>query len=193
MQKKFPSNIERELSSVEHLVDKVIPFLVVLIALLIIADFTMDIHKFEPWVTYADWLIVGFFVADLIFKWRHVRKVTKFLKLYWLDILAVFPFYLLFRAYVAIAEIVVAGERIKEAQQIAHEAVLLRETKLLKEAEIFTKEARLAREAELLGKEARFVPRMIRFGQRLIRFVWGTLHVTHGHLVQTSKKQRKLA
>ncbi|MBI4141454.1 hypothetical protein HY484_00855 [Candidatus Woesearchaeota archaeon] len=190
-QKKYPSNIKRELSSIEHIVDKTIPFLVVLLALLIIADFTMDIHKFEPWVSYADWLIVGFFVIDLSFKWRHVRKVTKFLKLYWLDILAVFPFYLIFRAYVAIADIIVAGERIKEAQQIAHEAVLLRETKLLKEAELFTKETRLVREAELAAKEAKFVPRMIRFGQRLIRFVWGSLHVTHGHLVLASKKQIK--
>lgn len=190
-QKKYPSNIEKELASIEHIVDRVIPFLVILLALLIIADFTMDIHKFEPWVTYADWLIVSFFVADLIFKWRHVRKVTKFLKLYWLDILAVFPFYLIFRAYVTLAELVIAGERIKEAQQLAHEAVLLRETKLLKEAELFTKEARLAREAELLGKEARTLPRMIRFAQRLIRFVWGSLHVTHGHLVHISRKQNK--
>lgn len=191
IQKKFPSNIERELRTVEHFVDRVIPFLVVLLGLLIVADVTMDIHRFEPWVSYADWLIVGFFATDLVFKWRHVRKVTKFLKLYWLDILAVFPFYLLFRAYVVIAELVVAGEKIKEAQQIAHEAILLRETKLLKEAEVFTKEGRLAREAELIGKEARTLPRMLRFGQRLIRFVWGTLHVTHGHLVLASKKQKK--
>ena len=175
-QKRFPSNIERELSSVEQLVDRIIPFLVILLALLIVADITMDIHRFEPWVSYADWLVIGVFVADLIFKWRHVRKVTKFLRLYWLDIIAVFPFYLFFRAYVAIAELVVAGERIKEAQEIAHEALLLRETKLLKES-------------ELVAKESRFVPRMIRFGQRLIRFVWGSLHVTHGHLVQASRKQ----
>ncbi|MBI4140940.1 hypothetical protein HY485_03835 [Candidatus Woesearchaeota archaeon] len=188
-QKKFPSNIKKEFASVEQLVDRVIPFLVILLALLILADMTMDIHRFEPWVSYADWLVIGVFVADLIFKWRHVRKVTKFLRLYWLDIIAVFPFYLFFRAYVAIAELVVAGERIKEAQEIAHEALLLRETKLLKEAEIFGKEARLAREAELAAKDVRFVPRMIRLFQRLLRFVWGSLHVTHGHLVQASRKQ----
>lgn len=176
--------IERELSAIEHFVDKTIPFVVILLAILIIIDLFADIHSFEPWVTYADWLIVAFFVADLIFKWRHVKKLTKFIRLYWLDILAVFPFYLLFRTYFALAELLSVGERVKEAQSIAHEALLIREAKLLRETELITKET------EFASKEAKLVPRMIRFVQRLLRFIWGSLNISHKHLVYTSKKQK---
>lgn len=165
--------------------------LVVVLAIMIVLEFSTDTHQFEPWWGYLDLVIVGFFVLDLFFKWRHVRKVMKFVRLYWLEILAVFPFYLLIRAYTTLAEIIALGKGVSEAQEIAHEAVLLRETKILRETELIGKEARLAREAELVGKEARFVPRIVRFVQRLVRFVWGSLHLMKDHLLHVSRRQQK--
>lgn len=181
--KKLPQNIEHELSVIEHFVDTAIPYLVIVLALLIVINLTGYAHFFEPWISYADWLIIGFFVIDLVFKWRHVRKFTKFIKLYWLDILAVFPFYLLIRAYATIAEIIALGERVSEAQQLTHETLLLRETRLLEEAKIFE-------EGEKLGKETKLLPRIIRFVQRILRFVYGSLHVIKDHLLHVSRKNK---
>jgi|SRR3989344_2048644 len=181
--KKLPRNIEHELSSIERFVDAAIPYLVIVLAILIVLNFTNYAHSFEPWTTYADWLIVGFFVIDLVFKWRHVRKFTKFIKLYWLDILAVFPFYLLIRAYATIAEIIVLGERVSEAQQLTHETLLLRETRLLEEARIFE-------EGEKVGKETKLLSRIIRFIQRFLRFIYGSLHVVKDHLLHVSRKNK---
>lgn len=181
--KKLPKNIEHELSAIERFVDKAIPFLVIILAFLIILNFTRYAHSFEPWTTYADWIILAFFIVDLVFKWRHVRKLTKFIRLYWLDILAVFPFYLLMRAYSTIAELVLLGERISEAQQLTHETLLLRETRLLEELRLFE-------ESEKVGKEAKFLPRIIRFIQRILRFIYGSLHIVKEHLLHISRKNK---
>lgn len=190
MASKHPKNIHDEFALVERFVDTIIPYLVVLLALLIILDFTTDIHQFEPWISYADWLIIGFFITDLVFKWFHVRKFTQFVKLYWLDILAVFPFYLVLRTYFFIAELVAFGERVSEAQQIAHEAVLLREAKIIKESEIFTKESKLLREAELIAKEGSRASRLVRLAQRFVRFIYAGLHLTLYHTLTTSRKHQ---
>jgi hypothetical protein len=124
------------------------------------------LEHFEPFVTYIDYFIVFFFVVDLTFKWLHVKNVVKFVKLYWLDIIAVLPFYLGFRIYARFAAIAAAGEEIAEAQKVAHELVLAREAELLKEAQV------LAREEELL-KEAKPLARILRSMERGIRMISG--------------------
>src|SRR3972149_927457 len=109
---------------IEHVVDRLIPVMVVLLGLMLIGEFTVGLEHYEPYVTYADYMIVTFFVLDLYFKWQRTRNVLKFLKLYWIDLIAVFPFYLIFRLYLAATEVAKVGE---EAQKVAHEAALLRE------------------------------------------------------------------
>ena len=99
MRGKKKSVFENKLAKIEHFVDRSIPFIVILLAIIIVLEFFVDAHSFEPWLIYADWVIIAFFIADLVFKWRHVRNLTKFIRLYWLDIIAVFPFYLIIRTY----------------------------------------------------------------------------------------------
>lgn len=179
------SKQNHELEAIEHFVDKAIPYLVVILGVMLVLNFTTDVHKFDPWFTYLDWSIIAFFVADLIFKWRHVRKVKKFVRLYWLEIIAVFPFYLIIRAYATIAELLVVGERVQEFQQFTHEALLVREAKVLRETEL------LAKESQLLSREVSSVGRFARFVQRLIRFIWASLHYTTEHLLHVSRKNRR--
>lgn len=158
------------LKAIERLVDKLMPVMLVLLAGVIVAEFTEWGHHNEGILITLDYFIITFFVVDLAFKWYETRDALKFLKLYWIDIIAVFPFYTLFRLYFVAAEIFAAGE---QAQKFLHEAVLMREMRVLREAE---KSARFL-------KEARFV-RFFARGLRLLRARW---YVTFWHFHKTSR------
>ena len=120
------------------------------------------------------YVIVSFFVIDLMFKWHHTPKLSKFVKLYWIDIIAVFPFYLLFRVYFVARELIGAGEQI---QKVLHEAVLLRETKILRQAGI----------TSTFAKQGRIVQTIAR-SLRILRARW---YITHWHIQKVSKGYRK--
>lgn len=160
----------------EWIVDVVVPYLLVLLAALLILEFLVDLQHYEPWVSIADYVIVSFFVLDLFFKWNHVRNLRTFVKLYWIDILAVFPFYLMFRLYGLLAGVLIGGEEIAVGQKIAHEAVLLRE-------------AELGKEAKLIG-QVRLV-NGIRFVQRLFRIIKARLHIARKEMHKRSDQLRK--
>jgi hypothetical protein len=164
----------------ERAVDRSIPFLIILLGIVLVLDLThlVDFHAFEPWTSIFDGFIVAVFIVDLIFKWLRVRNVLKFLRHYWIDIIAVFPFFLIFRAVTYVGEFFRAGE---EAQRILHEAVLLRETRLLKEAQF-------AQRAETLVKEARAGSRLLRAIPRLFRLLKARCYITHEHLVRASHR-----
>jgi len=174
------SHLNPTLLAVEHFVDRAIPCLVLLIAILLALEFSIDLHVYEPWPTVADTIVVTFFVVDLAFKWHRTKLLKDFFRRYWLDVLAVFPFYLLFRVYVEAAELLATGERVAITQKVAHEALLLKEAKLLEEA-------RLIELGEKAAKEERVVARGIRFGQRLIRGWKGA----HEEMMLVSAKHRR--
>ncbi|HSU72550.1 MAG TPA: hypothetical protein VLJ21_01745 [Candidatus Binatia bacterium] len=159
----------------EWFTDLIIPYLLVALGIELILEnpfWTLySLEYLEPFITYLDYFIAFFFIVDLSFKWVHVRNVVKFVKLYWLDILAVLPFYTAFRVYARFAAIAAAGEEVAEAQKIAHEIVLAREAELLKEAEL------LAREEKIL-KDARPLARILRSMERGLRMIVGRNEVS---------------
>ena len=150
----------------EWFVDKAMPYLLVIIGIQLILDNPLwvlySLEHLEPWVAIIDAVIVGFFLVDLTFKWIHTRNLLKFVKLYWIDIIAVLPIYLAFRVYARYIAIIQVGEEIAEAQKIAHEAVLVRETKLVREANILAKEQRLLRAANPITRLIRTASRGFR-------------------------------
>ncbi len=155
---------------IEKFVHKAMPFMLALLAVLIIMDLANIADQYNNQLLYLDYMIVTFFVADLWFKWVRTKNMVTFVKLYWIDIIAVFPFYTVFRVYAIAAELAAAGE---STQKILHEAILLRETRVLKELE-YTK---LARETELLklAREGRFI-RVAARALRLLRARWYVAH-----------------
>ncbi len=163
----------------EWFVDKAIPYLLVILAVLLVLEFIIELEHYEPWVTAADYVIVGFFVTDLYFKWNHVQNVKMFVRLYWIDIIAVFPFYLLFRLYGLVTGILIGAEELGIGQKFAHEAVLVREAELLKEAKL-AREIRLLREARLF--------RALRFFQRLLRAIKARMHIVRREMHKRSKQ-----
>ncbi|MEM4239806.1 MAG: ion transporter [Candidatus Woesearchaeota archaeon] len=186
----------------EHFTDHIIPVLVVLLAVALVLENPLwtlvHLSEYEPWIGIFDGVIVFFFVADLVFKWFKTRNIRRFFRLYWLDMVAVFPFYLAFRAYSEVAAFFRIGEEIAESgQKIAHEAVLLREAKTIQEAEELAKQARMLREAEELGKEARLAReaglfnRTIRPLQRLLRMLKGRFYTSHRVLVEAHQQHKR--
>lgn len=171
--------VDHFLHRTEWLVNKSIPFAMILLAAILAAQFTVGLEQYEPWVTYADYFIVGVFVLDLAFKWAHTKKITTFVKLYWIEILAVFPFYLVFRVY---QDLAVLGEGVTEAQRLAHEASLIgKETQVLREA-------RLLREAQLAEREIGFAERSLRFAQRFIRLLCTRVQLVHQSFISHQHK-----
>jgi voltage-gated potassium channel len=89
------------LHKIERIVDSTIPFFIVILLILILIEIFFN-EAAEPYSAYIDWadrIIIGVFVIDLIFKYLRVRNIPKFFRHYWLDILAVFPFVLFFRIF----------------------------------------------------------------------------------------------
>jgi len=177
-----PKKIKKFLNWLERFIDKAVPYLAILLALIIIAEFTIKgIEHYEIYLIIIDYFILSFFILDLIFKWFRVRKLKKFIKLYWLDLIAVFPFYLIIRAYLRITALIRVGEEVAQLQQFAHETVLIREAKL---AESLEKEAKVL-------KEMRPLTRLLRLFQRIIRATKARLALTLKSVLHIHAKHRK--
>ncbi|MBS3128858.1 hypothetical protein J4410_06985 [Candidatus Woesearchaeota archaeon] len=164
----------------EHITHKIIPYLLVLLAVLLILDnplwMLVNLHQYEELVTFFDVIIIFFFVVDLFYKWQKVKKIKTFVKLYWIDLLAVFPFYLFFRLYEEASAVLSTGERITEtAQKMTHEAVLLKEVELLKE--------------ERLAKEVKPFFRAMNGIQRFFRLFKARMYLTF-HVMMHHKKAK---
>lgn len=112
---------------IEKYVDFLIgPCIVLLFIVIMIELFFKDFaSQYMIWLDFFDYSIFGIFLADVIFKYIRIKPFKKFLKASWIDILAVFPFGLLFRAFEGVFNIIVASEAISGGQQIVHEAVLI--------------------------------------------------------------------
>ena len=151
----------------EHIVDKSIPWLVLLLGGIIVSEFTMDLHHYETYINAIDTFIIVMFVLDLIFKYQHVQG-WKFVKSYWLDILAVFPFYLFFRVFSEAANVLHVGELFAEGQTLVHESLEIEKegSRIAKELE---KVGKITREAEL-AKASKFT-RILRTIQRSPRLL----------------------
>jgi len=202
MEKKVIGFWARFYREFEHFTDHVIPILVIMLAMVLILEnpfwTILPLSHYKPWIGIFDGTIVFFFVADLVFKWFRTKNIRAFFRLYWLDIVAVFPFYLLFRAYAEIAGFFRIGEEVAESgQKLAHEAVLLREARSIKEAEELAKQARMLREAEELGKEARLVRqagvlnRFLRPVQQVLRVMKGRFYTSHRALVEIHERHKR--
>lgn len=150
---------------VEIVVDKLIPYVVVLLLAVIVLQFaTPDwVHEHEIYIQVFDYFIMLVFGIDLVFKYRRVHHFSEFMRKYWLDVVAIFPFYLVFRIFEESFLIFRAGEQLSDIQPLIHSGVeiekaaadLIKESgaasRIAKEAEIG---AKAAKEAGLLTKEA---------------------------------------
>lgn len=154
------------LGKLERFVDRSIPFWMIILTVLIVLEnpLWVFIHLSDyPFIGILESLMVLFFFIDLVFKWFTVRHWSKFVRLYWLDIIAIFPFYLVARVWISITALARLGEELGEGQKFLHEFLLFRETELIREA-------RLVKESGILREIRPFI-RMLRTLQRFLRFL----------------------
>lgn len=154
------------LKKLEHLTDRIIPFLLIVLAVILVAEFFFkaiaEVYRTE--IIIADYIIIFFFTLDLIYKFNRVRKTKLFLKKYWLDILAVFPFFLIFRLIEEFLLFFRISQEIGEGQKFFH--IGLEAEKLAKEERALRELAELQKETQLTRTRlfARFfrLPRLIK-------------------------------
>ncbi len=87
------------LQAVEQTVDRMVPFFLVLLFFSILSQFLYP-EFLEPYGTYLevfDWIIIGLLVVDLVFKFIKTSTTKNFIRKYWIEIIAVLPFFLVFR------------------------------------------------------------------------------------------------
>ncbi len=153
----------------EIFVDKSIPYLLGILLLVIIGE--IFFHEFmvenHTAVQVIDWIVVAFFVIDLIFKYRRVRNLPKFLRSSWLEIIAIFPFFLIFRFFEGFVNVLGIGETaISETQKIVHVS-----TEFEKEIGVASKEAdAIAKETGRLSSRTTRFARFLRPLARSVRF-----------------------
>jgi len=85
-------------TKLENSVDASIPYLVLLLVGVVALELAAPDVAHTPLVQAVDALVIAVFVVDLLLKYARHEEVEHFIKKYWIDIIAVFPFFLFFRS-----------------------------------------------------------------------------------------------
>ena len=174
-------------------VDKSIPYLVILLLLMIIIDFGFheEVEPYEIYILIFDYVVIAVFCIDLVFKYLRVRKIPEFLKKHWLDIIAIFPFFLLFRFFEWSYGLIKIPQLLLEPQTALHESILLEKEglRLVKAAERTEKLSR----TRLLFRFIRPIQRLPRLLKIIPYFERPTLehHKTIEEISEEKLKSRK--
>ncbi len=107
---------------IEKYIDKSIPFAVLLLLIIIIVElFFKDLASANHTLfNILDKIVIGIFIIDLSYKYMHLRNFKNFVKIYWLDILVVFPFFLFFRFFESLIILLRIPEIFDYGQSIIH-------------------------------------------------------------------------
>ena len=86
-------------SKVEVFIDSLIPVAIILIITITVAEvfFSKFVQPYYWVIDVIDLAIIWVFIMDLYFKFKHAKSIPAFLKRYWIYIIAIFPFFLIFR------------------------------------------------------------------------------------------------
>ncbi len=89
----------RKASKLEVFVDNLIPYAIILIIAITVVEmvFASWAQKYFLIIDLIDLFILFVFFLDLLFKFIHSKSIPDFVKRYWLYIIALFPFFLVFR------------------------------------------------------------------------------------------------
>jgi len=174
-------------NKIEHYVDKSIPYLLGLLLIMIILElvYKTEAEKYSLYIDIIDYFIIFVFVIDLAFKYNRTRNVKKFLKTYWIEIIAILPFYFIFRI---LEEIGISSGLIRESspiiQDVAHLGEGLKESKILGEA----KEVNALSKLEVAITRSERFSRFLRPILRLPKFAKATRFYEKPHHIKKNKK-----
>lgn len=186
--------MKKWLHKVELAVDWLIPWLI--IALLIIIIIELFFHDFAStyhlYIEIADYSIISVFVADLYFKYRRMKNIKKFLRSSWLDIIAVFPFFLVFRFVERFIILIEISRDYSHFQTLFHEGLEIEKSsvKMIEESSKIIQEAEKAGKASRVNKIIRLF-RPISRTPRLMKAVPFYEQPTGKHHIHDPKKEFK--
>ncbi|HLC90790.1 MAG TPA: hypothetical protein VJI15_03400 [Candidatus Nanoarchaeia archaeon] len=148
------------LEKIERYNDHLIPVALILLLFVIIFELFIHIenHALEVAIKVADYMVIAIFIIDLIFLALHSRTTRYFFRHYWLDILAVFPFGLIFTTLERFYRVVLATEQIVVTQSIAHEVLEAR-----REIQLAARSEEELAKIGKLGRIMRSISRSLRF------------------------------
>jgi len=163
----------------EHFLDFIMPYTLILLLFIIICGFFFK-HFYETYhvfFVWGDWFVLGVFVLDLIFKYKKAKNIPNFLKTSWLDIIAVFPFFLVFRVFETMGLIRGIVETGQEAQLLFHAGVEVQKEikgaaaigQEIKLAAQLEKEARVIKQIDVIAQEGARSEKMARFLRPIFR------------------------
>ena len=169
--------MNRLLRKLELFTDEAIPYALIALAIVIVIEFFFEeiAHKFELTLLIIDNLVVLLFVIDLIYKYVRIKPFSKFLKHSWLDIIAIFPFVLVFRFVEFMIDLVYFEKMIKEGQTVLHESV-----ELQKEISIIIRHVEHGRQMSRSGKLIRLIRPLSRLPRFLKAFTFFEKPFPHG-------------
>jgi len=177
--------MKKWLKDLEIIVDKIIPYLIlVLLAVIIIDLFFHNLaEQYKIQISLIDGFIILTFVIDLIYKYNRVRNFPKFVKEYWLEILAVLPFYLIFRVIETTIGFLEISGVIKQGQNLFHSGV-----EVEREISLITKEAE---EIEKIGARTNKFARIFRTVERTPRLMTASKFYENPKVIQEELKIAK--
>jgi hypothetical protein len=156
------------LEKVEKINSKLIIPALILLFLIII--FELFVHVENPTflliIHIIDYVVIAIFVIDLIIIWDKTRNIKFFFKNNWLDIIAIFPFGIFFRAISRTYRLAIEAERIALSQAVIHE--ISRTEKFIK---IFAESERLAKGIRIITRSLRVITK-----SRLFEKFYATFH-----------------
>lgn len=169
---------------VEQYNGKLIPFALVLLFVIIIFELFIHIENltFQTALEIADYIVIAIFAIDLTFLSLKAKSAKLFFKKNWLDLLAIIPFAILFRAAEEAFLLFRASEQIAVGQAVLHETIeVSKATKIerLAAVERFTK----------IGRGIKIIARSLRLGSKtssVIRFQ--RKKISHKKDMQTKNK-----
>ena len=93
------------LESFQFIVDRVVPFSLVLLFTSVLLQFLYPdtLEQYYDFFNFLDWSIITLLILDLLFKFKKTSNTKKFIKKYWLEILATVPFFLILRTFEGLA------------------------------------------------------------------------------------------
>ena len=167
----------------EIFIDKVVPYALMFIIVHLIMNlfFKETIHRYEDLIIFFEFFLITFVLGfDLIFKYRRSVNKKYFFKHHWLEIIAVFPFMLIFRLF---EEAYLISRLVPVETSVASTQTVLHEIKGI------SKGTRIITEAELAGR----VSRVGVFGNiaRIPAFMRGAIFFEHP-LTNKNKKYHKI-
>ena len=113
--------MKRWLHKIEVLADRLIPYSLVLLLFIIIGEvfFTQEIEHFSIYISFLDGMIITIFIVDLGFKYVRTKNIPKFFKKYWIEIIAIFPAFVVVR----IIEEIVVFANLEQTLVLSQEAL----------------------------------------------------------------------